>query len=375
MAVSEKAVRPCSSSSSGLDPLLKDLTEKKLSFRRNVASLASELKDVRHKLASQEQLFTRESQTREVSKFLLLANFYLQHGLQSYKFGLTRERTLQVAETKARSMEEEVSKLQKCLLDKDEQLNATRGITEHYLDDLDDLKSRLSVTQATAEASAASAMSAQAQCLSLLKELNEKDRSLKEHELRVNKLGEQLGLLQKDLEARELSQRQLKDEVLRIETDIMGAVSRAGSSKDNELLKVLSDVSPRNIENIGKHLNTKDTEIARLRDEIRILSAHWTNKTKELESQLEKQRRTDQELKKRVLKLEFCLQESRSQIRKLQRLGEKRDKQLKELKDQMAMKQPDGPRRDEGKKPFWENDTFKFVAGMSMLVVMVLAKR
>uniref|UniRef100_N1R138 Uncharacterized protein n=1 Tax=Aegilops tauschii TaxID=37682 RepID=N1R138_AEGTA len=338
MAVSDKAVRPCSSSSSGLDPLLKDLTEKKLIFRRNVASLASELKDVRHKLASQEQLFTRESQTRE-------------HGLQSYKFDLTRERTLQVAETKARSMEEE------------------------YLDDLDDLKSRLSVTQATAEASAASAMSAQAQCLSLLKELNEKDRSLKEHELRVNKLGEQLGLLQKDLEARELSQRQLKDEVLRIETDIMGAVSRAGSSKDNELLKVLSDVSPRNIENISKHLNTKDTEIARLRDEIRILSAHWTNKTKELESQLEKQRRTDQELKKRVLKLEFCLQESRSQIRKLQRLGEKRDKQLKELKDQMAMKQPNGPRHDEGKKPFWENDTFKFVAGMSMLVVMVLAKR
>uniref|UniRef100_A0A452XX07 Uncharacterized protein n=1 Tax=Aegilops tauschii subsp. strangulata TaxID=200361 RepID=A0A452XX07_AEGTS len=101
MAVSDKAVRPCSSSSSGLDPLLKDLTEKKLIFRRNVASLASELKDVRHKLASQEQLFTRESQTREV------------------------------AETKARSMEEEVSKLQKCLLDKDEQLNATRGITEH----------------------------------------------------------------------------------------------------------------------------------------------------------------------------------------------------------------------------------------------------
>lgn len=43
-----------------------------------MASLASELKDVRHKLASQEQLFTRESQTREVSKFLLLGNFYLQ---------------------------------------------------------------------------------------------------------------------------------------------------------------------------------------------------------------------------------------------------------------------------------------------------------
>lgn len=36
--------------------------------------------------------------------------------------------------------------------------------------------------------------------------------------------------------------------------------------------------------------------------------------------QLEKQRRADQELKKRVLKLEFCLQEARSQTRKLQRV-------------------------------------------------------
>ena len=36
--------------------------------------------------------------------------------------------------------------------------------------------------------------------------------------------------------------------------------------------------------------------------------------------QLEKHRRTDQELKKRVLKLEFCLQESQSQMRKLKRV-------------------------------------------------------
>lgn len=36
--------------------------------------------------------------------------------------------------------------------------------------------------------------------------------------------------------------------------------------------------------------------------------------------QLEKQRKADQELKKRVLKLEFCLQEARSQTRKLQRV-------------------------------------------------------
>jgi hypothetical protein len=81
MSVSEKSVRSCSASSPDLDPLLKDLTEKKLSFRRNVASLASELKDVRNKLASQEQLFTRESQTRKVSRFPL-CNRYLQDNIR-----------------------------------------------------------------------------------------------------------------------------------------------------------------------------------------------------------------------------------------------------------------------------------------------------
>ncbi|KAL6865344.1 hypothetical protein ACP4OV_016495 [Aristida adscensionis] len=340
MSVAEK-VAP--SSSSDLDPLLKDLTEKKLSFRRNVVSLAAELKDVRHKLASQEQLFARESQTRKV------------------------------AETKARSMEEEVTKLQKCLQDKDEQLRVSTCSTEQYLHELDDLRTQLSSTRATAEASAASAKSAQLQCLSLLKELNEKDSSLKEHEIRVNRLGEQLDLLQKDLQARELSQMQLKDEVLRIETDIMDAVAKAGSNKDNELLKILADVSPRNVQNLNNLLTAKDTEIARLREEIRILSAHWTNKTKELESQLEKHRRTDQELKKRVLKLEFCLQESQSQMRKLKRMGEKRDKALKELMDQVAIKQPNGLCRD--KENFWESQGFKFIASMSMLALVILAKR
>lgn len=43
---------------------------------------------------------------------------------------LTREKSSQVAETKARKMEEEVSKLQKYLQDKDEQLRATTGSTE-----------------------------------------------------------------------------------------------------------------------------------------------------------------------------------------------------------------------------------------------------
>lgn len=41
----------------------------------------------------------------------------------------------------------------------------------------------------------------------------------------------------------------------------------------------------------------------------------------DFKTQLEKQRRADQDLKKRVLKLEFCLQEARSQTRKLQRVN------------------------------------------------------
>ena len=51
------------------DPLLKDLNEKKQSFRKNVVSLAAELKEVRNRLASQEQSFAKETETRHVGDF------------------------------------------------------------------------------------------------------------------------------------------------------------------------------------------------------------------------------------------------------------------------------------------------------------------
>lgn len=54
--------------------------------------------------------------------------------------------------------------------------------------------------------------------------------------------------------------------------------------------------------------------------------------------------------------------------------GEKRDKQLKELKDQAGMKQPSVPYRDD-KHNFWENQSFKFIASMSMLALVMLTKR
>ncbi|XP_022743192.1 nuclear envelope-associated protein 2-like [Durio zibethinus] len=347
MSVSEQSTGSSSSPPilpRDFDPLLKDLNEKKQSFRRNVVSLAAELREVRSRLASQEQSFAEETLAR------------------------------QEAEREARNMEEEIFRLQTRLEERSSQLQASASATEKYRGELDDLRSQLSVSQATADSSATSAQSAQLQCLALLKELDEKNSSLKEHEDRVTRLGEQLDNLQKDLQAREFSQKQLKDEVLRIEHDIMQAVAKVGVNKDCDLRKLLDEVSPKNFEKINKLLIVKDEEIARLKDEIRIMSAHWKLKTKELESQLEKRRRADQELKKRVLKLEFCLQEARAQTRKLQRMGERRDKALKELKDQLAAKQQCGV-VGAGKQNFWETSGFKIVVSMSMLILVVFSKR
>lgn len=340
--------RPSSSSSASsssareIDPLLRDLSEKKQNFRRNVVSLAAELKEVRTRLALQEQSYAKETLTR------------------------------QEAEATARGMEEEVYRLHKTLDEKNKQLQASASIAEKYLKELDDLRSQLTITKATADASAASAQSAQMKCLALLKDLDEKNNSIKEHEDRVKRLAEQLDKLQKDLQARESSQKQLKDEVRRVERDIMEAVAKAGVNKDCELRKLLEEVSPKNVEKMNRLLSAKDEEIAQLRDEISILSAHWKLKTKELETQLEKLRKADQELKKRVLKLEFCLQEARSQTRKLQRMGERRDKAIKELRDQIATKRT----AENGEKQnFWESPSFKVLVSMSMLVLVIFSRR
>ncbi|KAG6750347.1 hypothetical protein POTOM_044835 [Populus tomentosa] len=344
MSVMEK---PSSISSSvrETDPLLKDLNEKKQGFRKNVVSLAAELKEARKRLASQEQSFAKETVTR------------------------------QEAEKKAKTMEVEISRLQERLEEKNGQLQVTASTAEKYLTELDGLRPQLAATRAAADASAASAQSVQLQCLALIKELDAKNSLLKEHEEHVSRLGEQLDNLQKDLQARESSQRQLKDEVMRIEHDIMRAISQAGDNKDCELRKLLDEVSPKNFDKMNKFLVVKDEEIAKLKDEIRAMSAHWKLKTKELESQLEKQRRADQELKKRVLKLEFCLQEARAQTRRLQRMGERRDKALKELREQIAAKQQAVSEGNNEKQNFWETSNFKIVVSLSMLILVVFSKR
>lgn len=170
-----------------MDPLVKELTEKKLSFKRNVLSLATELKDARGRLAVQHQLCARQAKACEA------------------------------AEAKARAMEEQQQQL------------------------LSHLPASMQATE------------------------------------------EELARLQGLLQATDLSQQQLRQRLLSLE--------------DLDSLRAKE-----------------------LRDEMRILSAHWLHKSKDLDAQLDKQRRADQELKKKLLKLDFCLQESRSQIRKLHRV-------------------------------------------------------
>lgn len=155
----EKSTASLSSSSSSsslssisvheIDPLLKDLNEKKQSFRRNVVSLAAELKEVRSRLASQEQSYAKESLTRQACGFLSLGSFcilYLVWGLKSITFfflwafllwvmdvcikNLIWGSFLQEAEAKAKNMEEEIARLQSSLEERNGQLQASASTAE-----------------------------------------------------------------------------------------------------------------------------------------------------------------------------------------------------------------------------------------------------
>ncbi|XP_057963142.1 nuclear envelope-associated protein 2-like [Malania oleifera] len=231
-----------------VDPLLKDLSEKRQSFRRNVESLAAELKGVRSRLAA------------------------LQHSLA------VETTARQEAETKAEMMEEEICRLHKSLEEKDGQLKASECTAEKYLKELDDLRSQLLAAQATAYASASSAESVLLQCLELLKELDRRNGLLKEHENILSKLGKLLDLLQNDLEARESSQKQMRDEVLRIEHGIMQATAESRKHRDYRLAKTVYELSGENFDKINKLLTVTDELIAELGDEIRTASAHWKHK-------------------------------------------------------------------------------------------------
>ena len=56
---------------------------------------------------------------------------------------------------------------------------------------------------------------------------------------------------------------------------------------ESELRKILEEVSPKSIERMNRLLSVKDEEIAKLKDEVRLMSAHWKLKTKGLETQVQ----------------------------------------------------------------------------------------
>lgn len=149
---------------------------------------------------------------------------------------------------------------------------------------MEEFRSQLNVTKKTAEASADSAHSTQIQCSLLKRQLDDKTRSLREHEDRVTQLGHQLDNLRRDLSLRECSEKQLREEVTKLEREITEAIAKAGI--DSELHKLLDDVSPMRLEGMNRLVEVKDEEIIKLKDEMRLMSGHWKQKTNELESQV-----------------------------------------------------------------------------------------
>lgn len=317
--------------------LLKDLYEKKQNLRRiasEVGSMASELRDVRTRMASQESHLEQETARR------------------------------QAAEAKAKTMERELELMHKSLEEKNAHAISTAAVAEQYLRELVDVRARLESFQETADPKVASAVTAQLQCKTLMEELEMKNEALIEHDAYAKKLSQQLLDLQQELQLREGSQMHLKEEVERMETEMKSAVAKITSRKESEL-------NMKNAEHLVKHLSVKDEEIVRQREELRLLSAHLKMKAREVEAQMDKHRTADQDLKKRVIKLEFWLQEARTQARKLQRIAERKEKELKGLRAQLASNTT-ASKRTSG---FWGSPKLKIFMSVSAVALFFFAKR
>ncbi|MCO5577955.1 hypothetical protein L7F22_031792 [Adiantum nelumboides] len=240
-----------------------------------------------------------------------------------------------------------------------------------YLRELVDGRARLGSVRETAEAHALSAATGQSQCKVLMKELEMKNEALIEQDEYARKLSQQLLDLQLELKKREGSQKQLKEEVQKMEAEMKLAVAKMINQKDSELQSSLQDYSLKNAERLVKHLSLKDEEILRQKEELRVLSAQLKMKARELEVQVDNHQSADQDLRKRVLKLEFWLQQARNQTRKLQRIAERKEKELKDLRAQLAS-QPSVPKRTTS---FWGSPKFKVIMSVSAVALFIFAKR
>eukprot|EP00250_Pteridium_aquilinum_P009608 c18791_g1_i1 orf=229-1236(+) len=324
--------------------LLQDLYQKKQNLRRiasEVGSMATELRDVRTRMAVQESSLEQERERR------------------------------QAAEAKAKAMETELVLLQNSLEEKNSQVVSTSSVAEQYLRELVDVRVKLGSAQEAADANAAAAALAESQCATVMKEIQMKTEALQEHDAHVANLGQQLTDLQQELRVRENSQKQLQDEVERLETEIKVAVSRVVVRKDLEMKNALEELSIKNDEQLSKQMGAKDEEIGRMREEIKLLSSQLRIKAQELEAQMEKHRAADQDLKKRVLKLEFWLQDARTQNRKLQRIAEKKERELKDLRAQLAL----DANPDKGVQGLWGKQRLKVIMSVTVLVLALFAKR
>lgn len=129
-----------------IDPLLQDLNEKKQNFRRNVVSLAAELKDARSRLASKEESLACETRFRQV---IISIVFFFQISYHLFFLPLSKDPSfsgrgkrmclfsfvtiVQVAETKAKGMEDEVCRLRERLQEKNGQIEATHSAAEQVI--------------------------------------------------------------------------------------------------------------------------------------------------------------------------------------------------------------------------------------------------
>ncbi|KAI5063000.1 hypothetical protein GOP47_0021547 [Adiantum capillus-veneris] len=324
--------------------LLKDLYEKKQNIRRianEVGSMASELRDVRARMAIQEVNLEQETARR------------------------------QAAEAKAIAMEKELEVLQKSLEERNGQTTSTAAVAEQYLRELVDGRARLGSIRETVETNALSAATAQSQYKVLMKELEIKDEALIEQDAYARKLSQQLLDLQQELHKREGSQKHLKDEVEKMEVEMKLAVAKMINRKDSDLQSSLQDLTMKNAEQLVKHLSVKDEEIVRQREELRLLSAQLKMKARELEVQVDNHRSADQDLKKRVLKLEFWLQQARNQSRKLQRIAERKEKELKDIRARLASQ----PSVTKHKSSFWGSPKLKIIMSVSAVALFIFAKR
>ncbi|KAJ7559948.1 hypothetical protein O6H91_04G108000 [Diphasiastrum complanatum] len=238
--------------------ILQDIQEKKKNLRQiasEVGIMAAELQDVRKRMAAQESALVLETSKREM------------------------------AELNARNVERQLEQLHKSLDEKNIQAQNSALVAEQYLKELVDARGQLADAQALVDSKSESALSAQFQ-LNLSKELEEKALLVHERDREIVVLKQQLSKLRQDLHQSESSQKELRGEVERLQAEVQVAIGKANPYSSSTVEKFLGEVSSRSAEQFAVHLNAKNEEITRLKEEVKLVSAQLNFKALELKAQV-----------------------------------------------------------------------------------------